>query len=189
MKRTFIALKIDPGEKLTRVISEIKADLSGERIKWEDLNKLHLTLVFIGDTSDGTISDVSGILSDLCSKTAVIRITIAGIGLFKSIHDPRVLWAGIDNYDQLLFLQEKIAEGVTSLGIILEDRPFRPHLTLGRIKRPGNKALLEDMIRKYRGVVFREAIIEEIIYFESILNPEGSVYLPVKVFKMGPGKD
>lgn len=184
MKRTFIAVRIIPGEKLLDALSEIRSELSNERIKWEDSGKIHLTLAFIGDTSEDTIVDISGILDKICRKKDSFKIKIEGIGLFKSMHDPRIIWVGIESNHALEELQRAVVDGLVSIGVPVEDRPFKPHLTAGRIKSLKNRKSLGIIIEKYNGVKFQESVIEEVIYFESILRPEGSLYLPIRKYRL-----
>jgi 2'-5' RNA ligase len=184
MKRTFIALKIDADEKLEKAIGEMKSQLKDESVRWIDMKQLHITLSFLGNTSEGTIRDVSEMLSARCSDLGIIEFTVRGIGLFRSMADPRVIWAGIAESGGVTELSGRIKSGLEELGIVTEDQPFNPHLTIGRIRRVKNQGSLRTILDKYEGVEFQKAHISEIVYFESILQQTGPLYLPLKTIRL-----
>ncbi|MFN8241886.1 MAG: RNA 2',3'-cyclic phosphodiesterase [Bacteroidales bacterium] len=185
MKRTFIAVNVPVEKTLGNLLDSMKNDLQGERIKWEDLSRLHITLAFIGETSEGTIKDIEKLLSVICEKTSSIEISVKGLGLFKSLHDPRVIWAGIEDNNSLSVLQARIISGLDSLGVMTEDRPFRPHLTLGRIRSVKRKDILEKILVTGANTQFQRNKLTELVYYESVLRQEGSLYIPIKRLILG----
>jgi 2'-5' RNA ligase len=185
MKRTFIAIDIVPGLRLTQMLTFLKAELSGESVKWVQVDNMHLTIAFLGDTDDQTVNKVSSMLSQKCDRLSEFEINIAGAGVFKSIYDPRVIWAGIEDTNELRVLYDTIKSGLDDLGIKTEERTFNPHLTLGRIKTMKNSALLKGLIEKYSGTTLQKVTVSELVFFESILQPAGPVYRPVIVAPFG----
>jgi 2'-5' RNA ligase len=98
--------------------------------------------------------------------------------------DPRVLWAGIEPSDKLNQLFTRLKSGLVELNLKTEDRPFRPHLTLGRIRRmtPGNA--MKDLINRFKDSFLQPVHVDEIILYESILNREGAVYKTLGKFRL-----
>jgi 2'-5' RNA ligase len=184
MKRTFIAVKIDRDEKLEKAVQSIRSQLNNESVKWVDLNQIHITLSFLGDTSEGSIRDVSEMLIAGLRDFGDVEFTIRGIGVFKSLADPRVIWAGISDSGRLVELSDLIKSGLNELGILTEERSFNPHITLGRIRSVKNQGSLKTLIENYDGVDFQKANISEVIYFESILQQTGPLYLPLKKIRL-----
>jgi 2'-5' RNA ligase len=184
MKRTFIAVRVDAGMHLAEVFNSLKEDLKDESVRWIDIHKMHITLAFLGDTSEDTIREVSEMLRKLCSNFRQFDFTIARLGVFKNLNDPRVIWAGIDNSENLAGLFKGIKSGLDDSGIKTEEREFKPHLTLGRIKWIGNKTSLEEVIKRYNDHKFQDVRVTEVIFYESILQQTGALYLPVKVFSL-----
>jgi 2'-5' RNA ligase len=184
MKRTFIAVKIEPGKMLLDAVEKMRLRLRNESVKWVDLNQVHVTLAFIGDTSEGTIKDISEMLAVSCKGFGEIEFRVAGVGVFKSITDPRVIWAGIGNNRRLTQLEALISGGLKELGLGLEEKPFRPHLTLARIRTLKDQKVLGTLISDYENVVFQESRISEVIYFESILQQTGPLYVPMKKVRL-----
>lgn len=184
MKRTFIAVTTGTGGILVKAVEEIRHDLKNESVKWVDLNQAHITLAFLGDTSEESIREVSEMLSERCSNFGKIEFTVKGIGVFRSISDPNVIWAGIEETGRLGELSGVIREGLDKLGLITEERQFRPHLTLARLRMVKNKGMLKSLIGRYEDVVFQKAVISEVIFFESILQQTGPLYLPIKRIRL-----
>ncbi|HOU97115.1 MAG TPA: RNA 2',3'-cyclic phosphodiesterase [Bacteroidales bacterium] len=180
MKRTFIAVKTKADKKLIEAASLLHLELKKELIKWVDMNQIHITLAFLGDTDDDIIEKVSSMLSENCENSGMISFTISGLGVFRDINNPRVIWAGIKNYESLSKLQQLVTRCLINIGITPEEREFKPHITLGRIKYIKDRNKLKQIISKYDNIEFQEVKIEELIYYESVLKPEGPIYLPIK---------
>jgi len=184
MKRTFIAVKCDRDEKLEIAIQSIRSKLKNESVKWVDLNQIHITLSFIGDTSEGSIRDVSEMLLERVDGFGTVELCIRGIGVFKSLTDPRVIWAGISDSGRLTGLYDLIRGGLNELGLLTDERSFNPHITLGRIRSVEIPGLFKHLIDEYKGVYFQKAVISEVVYFESILQQTGPLYLPIKKIRL-----
>lgn len=184
MKRTFIAVKIEAGENLKEMISDIRKELSNDPIKWVDIGNMHITIAFLGDTTEESVEQVSKMLQHRCTGTGGFTFTLSSLGIFKNIHDPRVIWTGIENSEKLISLNDIIKKGVEEIGITTEERAFNPHLTLGRIRMIKEKKILENLLAKYKSTSFQEVHISEVVFFESILSQTGPVYLPISSVKL-----
>ncbi|MFZ2338689.1 MAG: RNA 2',3'-cyclic phosphodiesterase [Bacteroidales bacterium] len=179
MKRIFIAVKTEPGGDLIRMITSVRAMLGTENIKWVDLSGIHITLAFLGDTAEERIKVLDRMLRERCGGFGEFDFILSGAGVFKSFTDPRALWVGIAQTERLSSLYEIIAEGMGGAGFEIEDRKFRPHLTIGRVKSVSNPARLRSAIEKYKGVEFQTVKVKEIILYESILKKTGPLYIPL----------
>jgi len=176
MKRIFIAVKTDPQGDLLRMFSSLKARLGAENIKWVDPANLHLTLAFLGDTEEKKIAVLKSMLNDKCSGFGNFDFHLTGTGVFKNFRDPRVLWVGIRSAERLIQLNKIISEGLKIIGFELEERQFKPHLTLGRVKSIKDTENLKIMLESYRDVHFQTVHVNEVILFESILMQAGPIY-------------
>jgi 2'-5' RNA ligase len=182
MKRIFIAIKIEPEEKLMKMISSYKSALSRDNIKWINPDNIHITIVFLGDTEDTLIASIIRMLIEKCEKSGRFELIIKGTGVFKNLNDPRIIWTGIEKSEKLINLSELIQNGLTEIGIKTESRPFNPHLTMGRIKhlKPGNN--LKELIGRYKEMEFQKVSVNEVILFESKLHSTGPEYIPIRKF-------
>ena len=179
MKRIFIAVKIDPTEALKTMFSDFRTGLKDERIKWTEMEKFHITLVFLGDTEEDKIESVSEMLKGVCMGFGDFSITIKGTGLFKNLKDPRVIWTGVEPSEKLIKLHESVKLGLKDTDITIEDRPYRPHLTLGRINNIKDIETLKALITRYQNTDIQRQAVYEVILYESLLMHSGAVYKPL----------
>lgn len=175
MKRLFIAIHIKPSEEFLDVFDSIKEQLSDENIKWVDEENLHLTLRFIGEVDEDKALIIGDKLHHLKPPSPII-FSIEGLGLFGSITDPKVVVTHIKHTQDLSQLAEEINDVLLQCGVPLPEKPFIPHLTLGRIKRLHDKKLLQELISDLRNHYFQQINSTEFVLFESILRPQGPVY-------------
>jgi RNA 2',3'-cyclic 3'-phosphodiesterase len=176
MKRIFIAIRIEPGEKLAGMISSFKMALKNDSIKWTEISNIHITLVFLGDTEEKRVREIDTILAEICHGFGDFDLVLRGAGVFKNLKDPRVLWTGIDHSEQMINLNRHISARLRDTGTKLEDRPFSPHLTLGRIKKITDPVKMKALIDEFNGKEIQRVHVSGIILYESILRPEGPVY-------------
>ena len=184
MKRIFIAVKTEPSSEFMNMYKSMKALLGGEKITWVNMDSIHLTLVFLGDTEDDMITAAGIVMKQKCTGYGEFCFSISGTGVFRSFREPRVIWVGITDSGRLIELQNQIAGGLRDAGFKIEDREFSPHITLGRIKAIKNPEALKSAVAHYNDKFFQEVKIGEVILFESILKPTGPVYHPLGIFKL-----
>jgi len=184
MKRIFIAVKTEPEETLLRIHSSLRSVLGAERITWTDPANIHLTLAFLGETEDVMIKVVSIMLKQKCTGFGDFSFSLKGTGIFKNYLDPRVIWIGIGQSEKLVELNNEINIGLKDAGFKLEVRPFKPHITLGRIKSVKNPEALRSALEKYKDTFIQEIQVKEVILYESILKPTGPVYKPEGKFSL-----
>ncbi len=185
MKRTFFAVDIHPDKKLLSDIQEIKASLRDEKIKWIQDNQWHLTLKFLGDTREETIGSLIHDVSLGIRKLPCMNLHLFSLGLFKNLHNPRILWIGIKPDAMLSDVAKFINEITLQYGFEAENREFSPHLTIGRIKEIRHTSILNTTIGQFKDTSFGTVRISEIIFYESILKPDGPVYIPIHKFPLG----
>lgn len=179
MKRTFIAIKIHPGEKMRLILDYFKQTLSAERIKWVNPGVMHITIAFLGDTDEKIIPAISEKIKRISKDYPPFELIFRSSGIFKNIRDPRVIWIGTEINPVLQDIKLRLDDELSEYGFEKETREFRPHLTLGRIKWIKNITALEQAIQQYKDQEVQKELINEIIFYESVLKPEGPVYLPI----------
>lgn len=180
--RTFVAIKINPEQKLIAQSHEFKQLFKDERINWVPEDNFHLTLRFIGNTNTEQVHILCDILGELAKRINLFEFQISGTGYFGTKGNPRVLFANIKFSEEMKQLVNEIEKTVVSLGFHEELKPFRPHLTLGRIKHLENRSrfirILDEMPQQH----YQSVHVSEFILYQSILRPDGPVYQPIKTF-------
>ena len=182
-----IAVRIEPEETLLRLIASFKQALKNESIKWTDNSNFHITIVFLGDTPDNRVKEIELILQELSRGFGEFELLIRGSGVFKSLVDPRVLWTGTGPSDRINDLNKIISEKLRETGTNLEERSFRPHLTLGRVRRINDLTKLKVLLDEFRDKDIQRVKVSEIILYESILRPEGPFYKPIGRYSLSGG--
>jgi RNA 2',3'-cyclic 3'-phosphodiesterase len=187
MKRLFLAIDITPGKALLEAYDTIRHTLRMEKINWVRKDQMHLTLAFLGDTEDDIIPLLVTRLDPVLKKSRSFSLTLAGLGIFRNIHDPRVIWTGCQAEDEFQRIKGETDKILKSMDFEVEDRPFSPHLTLGRIKLLRHMNHLAQLFGVYRDQFFQSETIRQIVLYESRLTPEGPEYTPVHKFLLGGG--
>lgn len=180
MKRTFIAIKTEPGEKIRDCIAHSKTCLRGEKIKWVSPAQLHFTLTFLGDTSPEQVNRTVQMLNRVVPAYDAPLVQYKGLGLFKNMREPKVLWIGLDIDPVLRKLKAELDRELKNQGFWIERRDFRPHLTLARIKYMQNKEALKDLLQAYMDYYFQESTIPQLVFYESVLSRDGPAYKVIK---------
>jgi RNA 2',3'-cyclic 3'-phosphodiesterase len=175
-KRLFVAIRIDTSEKLHELLSSFRSELKEAKIKWSDPGNFHITVAFLGDTSETKIPSIGRLLEAACSEHKTFSLILSGAGVFRNSRDPRVIWAGLQPSGELERLFKTVSARLTEEGIKLEDRPFRPHLTLGRVKSIADTMTLDALVSRYSKKEIQVQQVNELILYESILQPSGPLY-------------
>ena len=183
-KRTFIAIKIEPENALSDLFKCLKSSLKNEKIKWVEENSLHLTLRFLGETSQNQSQQVDLVLKKLASENKSFCFDLCGTGFFGSKNQPKVLFVSVLNKEILSQFADNLAKSISGFGFHTGEKPFAPHLTLGRIKEIQNSGQFLELVQHYKNVHFQQVQVKEIIFYESILYPAGPVYKPIKTYKL-----
>ena len=148
--RAFLAVEL-PGEILNRITDIqklLKKTIHGV-IRWVRPEGMHLTLKFFGNISGDDVVNISRVVERSVADVKPLSLSVKTVGVFPDIMRPRVIWLGINgDVGPLLMLQKVMDQGFQDLGFKEEGRPFRPHLTLGRIKSPkGVRIMLPDSFK------------------------------------------
>lgn len=185
MKRTFIAIKIQLEKQKQEILFDIQQQLKDEKIKWVDFWNMHITLFFLGDTEEDTIPDISNEIRAQLERIKPFQLKLNGIGVFRSLRDPKVIWIGIKESGSLKVLKKKIDDVVVPFGFLIDKRDYKPHLTLGRVKLLKNKSNLKKVLDSYENYDFGKMDVEQVIFYESKLTPKGPVYKVMNQFNLG----
>ncbi|MFO8234912.1 MAG: RNA 2',3'-cyclic phosphodiesterase [Bacteroidales bacterium] len=182
MRRTFIGIKINPGDEFLNTYTKLRNELENEKIKWVDTDKFHLTLFFLGDTEEDKIEEIRLKLSNIVDEFDKFTLDLKGLGVFRDFVKPKVLWGGIYNYETLASLKNIVDKEMVKSGFTPDKRKFTPHLTIGRIKFLKNRETLKKLVLEHKHKYFDQIKINELIYYESILRPQGPQYIPIEKY-------
>ncbi len=184
MKRIFLAIKIIPETRLHGLFQNLRDELIHENIKWVDLNNLHLTLKFFGETEEVKINQINLFLENLVAKMHSFSFEISNLGVFGSSYQPKVVWLGIKENQKLTSVAETILNDLKLIDFERDRQNFVPHLSLGRIKSLTDKEKFKQLISKYNTKEIQTVNVKEIYLLESILRKEGPLYKTINNYKL-----
>lgn len=182
--RTFVAVKVKPAPALLHAMKDLQMALSGEQVKWVDPNNLHLTLKFLGVTLPSQVDEIGEELNQVSKMFSSFSFQLEGLGYFKNKGIPRVLFANIKEGETLQQLAAEIDSRLAKLGFQPEPRPFKPHLTLARIKFLKNKTAFYQAVEEFRNTFFQTVTINELVFYRSVLKPEGPEYIHLGIYDL-----
>ena len=171
--RTFLALELP--KTVRNKLSEYAELVSGynnlQQIRWLPKENYHLTLTFLGNVEYFLISSLQLKLDQNLKSCKDILIKFSEITLFPFSGTPKIAAAMVEHSEELLFLQQKIAKCVRSLGLSVERRRFRPHVTLGRLKSRSRKHIVFQPQQ-----IILEGFSEKVVILQTELTPKGALY-------------
>ena len=176
--RLFVALPL-PGQTqaaLGKVIRDLQP--VSKAVRWVQPENTHLTLRFLGDTDESLLPALIQLIHQAARNQAALGLRLDRLGAFPNLHKPRVYWISTTDpnlIEQLGNLATRIELGVRELGFQAEDKRFKPHLTLGRVKQPVELAKLARTIQAYR-VPSLLVPLTRIALIHSTLTPKGAIY-------------
>lgn len=168
--RFFIALEI-PKENLAEfqaIQSRLHTLIPQARLT--ALDKIHLTLAFLGEMADSLKGNLTQIIKDAASGIPPFGVTPAYIDGFPNVHHPKVLWVGVKGeIDKIIILRERIKDNLTKFNPDTDERRFTPHITIAKLNHNITISLsVEEQLQQTMQYTFTSMKISSIKLFESI---------------------
>ncbi|MEC7603274.1 MAG: RNA 2',3'-cyclic phosphodiesterase [Planctomycetota bacterium] len=184
--RAFIALDLSPGSRhaIAKVIRRLEPRFPG--IKWINAEQLHLTLHFLGDVLFSDINRVCSVAREAAEEIPPFSIHLKGLGAFPDTKSPRVIWVGVEQgHLPLVELQSALKGPLGEMGYPSDKNVFKPHITVGRVKRSGDLMDLQEQVAKYESSDFGVTAVDELTVYESQLNRGGPDYSVISEIELG----
>ncbi|MDA4125998.1 MAG: RNA 2',3'-cyclic phosphodiesterase [Thaumarchaeota archaeon] len=173
--RAFVALEIsNPAlDSLVRFQEELRA--TGADIKLVGRQNLHFTVKFLGEISESQAAEVGSRLGSLVLKG--IDVEVRGAGAFPNPSRARVVWAGVSRDHEALVapVAQQVIDSLEGIGE-RDERPFRAHVTLGRVRSGRNLRQLEQFLSDNSDRPFGEVRLSHLKLKSSVLSPGGPAY-------------
>ena len=174
--RAFVAVEIQD-DTILDAIAKIQSEF---KIKATAVNKknMHFTLLFLGEVSEGTIGAIKEALGTISFKRFEVEFT--HVGAFPNSRSPRVIWIGVDDKSSrhLVDLALQVEKKLAPLGF-RPDKPFKPHLTIFRVKNRIDD--ISGTIERFKKVDLGKYAMTELKLKQSVLTPSGPVYSDLQV--------
>lgn len=187
--RAFIAVEL-PAEiqaQLEGVAKRLRA-ARATAVRWVAVQNIHLTLKFLGDTDPADLTRLGELLTPIAGQFPPVELSVGGLGSFPNNRQPRVIWVGVEIPPQIKALQRSIEAAAEKIGCPREDRPFSPHLTLGRVQKSASREEIAQISQALAAIQVGELgrfQATSFTLFRSDLRPSGSIYTPLAHFELG----
>jgi len=193
--RAFVALPLPAA--VQAYLQAVQLRLNGRTpgmVRWVGSEGMHLTLKFLGDTHIQLVEHIETLLLEVAAAHPPFTLTLSAMGCFPTPQSPRVVWAGLAGETQRLAALCTDAEaGLVRLGFAPEQRPFAPHVTLGRVRdqvAPADAAALGRILQTApRLTAAPPARLERVVLFKSVLTPQGANYEHLVTARLGQGME
>jgi 2'-5' RNA ligase len=192
--RLFIAIDLSDTVRkhLSEQINQLTRLLGDDSIRWVKVSNIHLTLKFLGETSEDKVNGIKHTLQDIASQFSPFDMQIGEFGCFPNLRKPRVFWIGVHEPTGILKqLHRAIETDLEKLGFNKEGRPFTAHLTVGRLKKRIASSEMRTLTKRLESVQIgelRTEIVKEICLIRSVLRPTGAEYTQLGIFRFRDAK-
>jgi 2'-5' RNA ligase len=181
--RTFIAIELP--DHVKKSMGQLSERLKNAKVaaSWTRPEQIHLTLRFLGDVDEPRIEILTGMLREEYKGLKPFKLFVAGAGAFPNAHRPNVIWAGLRGVPEALQQAQSIAEtAARAIGLPPENRPFKPHLTLARVREPSSAGSLAGFLEKERDFDAGGFNVGSVTLFSSQLSPKGATHTRIEEF-------
>ena len=186
MIRSFLAVELPATVQAKIGKVEEDARSTSADVRWVSPGKIHLTLKFFGNIEESKVDSIAVAIQGPIGAAKPFHLSVRGTGAFPNLRNPRVIWIGlVDPEGRLAALQKEVEISLEKIGFEPEDRPFRPHLTLGRVKSNRGKEDLIRIVEGYREEEIGTFQVEKIVLFKSDLTPAGPIYTLLREVRLG----
>jgi len=182
--RLFAALPVTGGAmlELTELIGE--CERTDWPVRWVRPSGLHLTVKFLGESDPALVPEIETALRLACRGVAMIPFAPIEVGAFPSLAGASVLWAGYQAEPALELLAHRVEQGCALLGFPVGGRPFRPHVTIGRIR--AGRSLPQSAIPVLEQRQIRSGFLaDRLVLYKSITGPNRAEYASLATIALG----
>ena len=174
--RTFLAVEISD-EVRSRAVELIQSlSTLAEGVRWVRPENLHVTLQFLGEVEDRELNDVCRGASRAAANVSAFSCDCGSVGAFPDLQRPATVWIGAKADSGMGSLHEQVETAMAELGFPRERRPFKPHITLGRIRRRGGNQKLTELLDELSVGDYGTFPVKELVVFSSERQKGGPVY-------------
>ena len=175
--RLFLALEL-PSATAGEIHSAIAPMRDAEpALAWVPAHKLHLTLKFIGGADAKGVDDLITATGRVASTHRPFEMDLASVGAFPNFRRPRVVWLGVGSEPRLELLHHDVEVAAAAAGYEVEGRPFRPHVTLARVRTPMPADRARALARAARAISYSATVfVDRLTLFDSATPGAGAHY-------------
>ena len=179
--RLFFAIPLPMCLKDELAHFQARARQAGVAAYWPDPEGLHLTLAFLGERDDSSVPRLLDVALRVTTRHAAFPLKTSQLGGFPKDRAARLLWLGLEEQPALPVLVEDLRRGLRGAKMTFDDKPFKAHLTVARLKPSQDVARFQETPSP---MAFE---VRELQLFQSVPTPSGSWYESVGSVHLGLG--
>ncbi len=176
MLRLFVAwsVPVEVRKEIQSVVRPLQAELPP--CSWVRPQAYHITFAFVGDQPEAVVEKLSEAVGPAAASCAKFEAVLRGAGFFPSSRRPRVGWLGFEPQQPMVELGKAIGDAVRSAGLPVDDKPFRPHLTLVRTKDRWSCPQASKLLQSFESWKSQTMSVDHVSIYSSQLDPSGAVH-------------
>jgi len=188
--RLFIAIELPENTRreLARTIDALRAAGAGDALRWVRPEGIHITLKFLGATPPAKLNAIESALAEAVSGERTFALRPDGVGSFGGRRNLRVVWIGVGgDTDELATLAARVEAAIAPFGYPTEQRAFRAHLTLARVREdapPQERERLHELLKAFDPPPFSAFHVKHVSLMQSTLSRGGAVYRALATFAL-----
>ncbi|MBI0584675.1 MAG: RNA 2',3'-cyclic phosphodiesterase [Methanomassiliicoccus sp.] len=176
--RAFISVDLARIPEIEDLIVALKT--ADPTLKVVDPGQIHVTLKFLGDTSEDRIEGIAAAMTEAAEGVSPFQVALKGTGAFPSRNRIRVVWVGMNDTLPLATIANRLDESLSQMGIEREKRPFAPHLTVARSRTEGPNPVIRQLLENRAQSDFGLFHVDRIRLKKSVLTKCGPQYSTVE---------
>ena len=184
--RAFLAVELPPAIQTRMAEVQRRFAEAGADVKWVEPRNLHVTVRFLGEIDEPQRRTVEALAALVASRTAPLPLRLSRVGAFPSLRAPRVVWVGLsEDREAVARIAQAIEREGTAIGLRREERPFSPHLTLGRVRSSRHLAALTQRLSTSEWRPPPPWRVSSLTLYQSVLGATGPTYTVLGEFALG----
>lgn len=186
-RRIFLGIDISDAarEACVRHVEELRGRFPGARVGWERPEKMHVTLKFLGDTTDDILGQLGEKIGEVVRGQTEFPTSLLRTGVFPNQSRPRIIWVGLGDSQQRLEQMHRSIEAICAeFGYEKDTKRFTPHITTGRVREPQSASALAR-VHLETEIEPVEFSVSKVVIYESKLQATGSVYSSLSGIPLG----
>lgn len=180
MERLFFALFLpqEAREEVRRAQDQIRAQMRHSDVRWTNPEDAHITLHFLGDTPTEAKDDLVALLRE-SEWPRPFSLSLTEVAGFPNKKQPKVIHVGVTNHPNATGVRVRIAKALAELGFAIEQRPWVPHVTIGRVNVQSEVLKPEEI-----AVHPLSFLVSSFALVKSSPTPDGSHYEILEIFPL-----
>ncbi len=184
--RAFVGMSLPDDVRASLGTLQRTLEVSAADVKWVEPANLHVTIKFLDEITEEQRQAIEGLLARVAEHERPFPLGLEGIGAFPSLTSPRVVWVGLTTgKEHVARIAQAVEAGTAAMSLRREERPFSPHLTLGRVRSSRHQQRLVQQLRELAWAPPAPWQVQTLTLYQSVLSASGPRYTVLTELLLG----